>query len=173
MELAKGNYDDESEMSSYASYDTVARGARKLASASEGPARRKDEIAGTTAAAQQAARRHGPVSSAQTNGINSMTLFIEETAHEDSRDDPDFNFAGLAYVFSLLFMGTQQWVNRLLQGKSVLRFFLLDALRRVGQAYFMNNPLSGLVILGVDRSSSLSSLCPFCQPCSLWPWGGC
>ena len=127
--LAKGTPGDEGEMSSYASYETVAKGARKLASSSDdstefqakGP--RRQETLGPTDPARPSAFK---VTSNQTAGINNMQAFLKETAHESSKDDPDFNLEGLAYVFRLLFMGTMQWVNRVLADRSIFRFFLSD-----------------------------------------------
>ena len=41
-----------------------------------------------------------------------MQEFLSETAHNKTILDPEFDVAGISYVFRLLLMGTMPWANR-------------------------------------------------------------
>jgi urea transporter len=139
-------------MSSYASYEKVGKGARKLASAAD---EHDKEQGHYHTSRRDAAETHSSVKLAgaakqHTIAIKNMQEFLEETAHDRSKEDPDFNLNGLAYVFHLLFMGTVPWANRVVSGSSLPEqslAFVINCLRGVGQVFFMNNPLTGLIIL--------------------------
>jgi solute carrier family 14 (urea transporter)/urea transporter len=78
-----------------------------------------------------------------------MEIFADLTC-DAAKEDPEFNLSGLAYVFRLLFMGTMPWANRVFKGKAwhmQALTFLVTCLRGIGQVFFMNNPLTGLLIL--------------------------
>ena len=123
VKFAKGEDGEEHELSSYASYEKVAKGARRMASAPEGhETRQRTSTAADRGAAGDASMlsRGGLGSQSVLSGGNSMQIaavnnlqaFLKETSHDASKIDPDFDLAGVSYVFRLLFMGTMPWANR-------------------------------------------------------------
>ena len=89
------------------------------------------------------------ISNGQARALENMKTLIFHT-ERSVKDDPEADIAGIWYVFTLLCMGTMSWVNRAVAGTTkrlhVLRF-VVHCLRGVGQVYFMNNPISGLLIV--------------------------
>ena len=47
-----------------------------------------------------------------THERDNEQAFLEETSLDSSKDDPEFDLAGICYVFKLLCMGTMPWSNR-------------------------------------------------------------
>lgn len=125
VRFAKGsNCDKLGELSSYASYDQVAKGVRRMGGLSGRQESRDRSCAGPsdspiplrttelTADASIAGIQSSQPVLRKNAAIENLQTFLEETAHDAAELDPDFNLAGILYVSKLLFMGTMPWANR-------------------------------------------------------------
>ena len=132
VQFAKGSDGEElGELSSYASYDQVAKGVRRMGGQPSGRQESKDRNSAHSIDSPTPLRTPATTTAASLPGfqsshsaftatavlkknaaIENLQAFLLETAHDAGKLDPDFNLAGIMYVFKLLFMGTMPWANR-------------------------------------------------------------
>lgn len=131
VKFAKGSDGEElGELSSYASYDQVAKGVRRIggqtserqeskdrnsAHSIDSPAPLRTPVIPADASLPGFQSSHSAFAATvptKNAAIENLQAFLLETAHDAGKLDPDFNLAGIMYVFKLLFMGTMPWANR-------------------------------------------------------------